>query len=343
MTAPVYLYTGPEAGERNDAVLSVKAALKKKFGAVEEYKYYATETPAAEFMTVLQNGSLFSPATCVVVDNADAIKKKDEIEAVTSWISGAQDESAVLILVSDAVSVESKIEKAVPASNKKIFWEMFEDRKLPWLRDFFRKNGYGIAEDAAESVLDMIENNTEALRRECSRFFSCLPKGTEISQAQVEAVLAHNREESAFTLFDSMTEQSAPPPERLERALGILQKIRLSKENSSVMILAGLASCFRRLAVWHRLHASGRADDFNLKISGFSSRKSRTQYAAAARVWTAGQTAAILALIASADMAIRSGGGATEDTLLQKLLYEILMKKGAPCAAYDCADAPALR
>ena len=35
MAAPVYLYAGPEFGERNQAVDSVKTALKKKFGAID--------------------------------------------------------------------------------------------------------------------------------------------------------------------------------------------------------------------------------------------------------------------------------------------------------------------
>ena len=75
MAASVYLYTGPEIGEQNDAVQKIKASLKKKFGEIEDYSFYANETPAAEFMTVLQNESLFASATCVVVKNADVIKK----------------------------------------------------------------------------------------------------------------------------------------------------------------------------------------------------------------------------------------------------------------------------
>ena len=39
--------------------------------------------------------------------------------------------------------------------------------------------------------------------------------------------------------------------------------------------------------------------------------------------------AAILSLLASTDMEIRSGGNQLEDILLQKMLYEIVIKKGA--------------
>ncbi|MFC2281738.1 MAG: DNA polymerase III subunit delta, partial [Treponema socranskii subsp. buccale] len=124
---------------------------------------------------------------------------------------------------------------------------------------------------------------------------------------------------------------------RLELSLDVLQKIRLSKDSSPVMILAGLASCFRRLALWHALASSGQIDDFTLKTHGFSSKKAKAQYSRASSIWTAGQTAAILAGISAADMEIRSSGTLFEDVLLQRVIYETVVKKGASCAAYESA------
>ncbi len=328
-----YLFTGPEAGDRNNAADAVIAALKKNHGAVEFYSFFASETPAAEYLSVLQNESLFSAAVCVTVKNAEAIKKKDDIEMLSAWISAQNSGANALILLSDEISIDSKIEKALPASNKKIFWEMFEDRKIPWIQSFCAKSGYRISESAAAAMLELTENNTQSLKQECARFFICFPSGHEITEDDVEALLAHNREENAFSLFDAMTKNDGAA--RLEKAIEILQKIRLSKENSSVMLIAGLASCFRKLQLWHKLGAAGKSDDFTLKINGFASKKMKMQYAQAARIWTAGQAAAALALLAETDAAIRSGAAALEDILLQKLLYEITLKKGVPCALYE--------
>jgi DNA polymerase III subunit delta len=336
MDTPLYLYTGPEFGERNAAVQSVKDAMKKKYSILDEYLFYAAETSVSEVLTLLQSGSLFSSASCVVLRTAEIIKKKEDIEMISVWAKTAADTPAALILVSDEISVDAKLDKIVPASHKKVFWEMFEDRKIPWLTDFFRKNGYSVSSDAAGDILDMIENNTEELRSECSRFFLLFPKGHEVTSVDVDAVLSHNREESAFTLFDAMSSADSPG-RKFELSLDVLQKIRLSKDSSSVMIIAGLTSCFRRLEVWHKLNASGQTDDFNLKINGFSSRKARTQYGRASQIWSPGQTAAILADLSSADMSIRSGGALIEDTILQKLIYEIVVKKGAACAEYETA------
>lgn len=333
--AAVYLYTGPEIGEKNDAIKNIINSLKKKFGEIEEYSYYAAETPAKDFMGILENESLFANAVCVTVKNAEILKKKEDIETITKWISTSTSETNVLILTSDEISIDTKIEKSVPAANKKIFWEMFENQKLPWLQNFFRKNGYSIQTEAAENILEMIENNTESLKNECSRFFILFPKGTQITANDVDSVLSHSREENAFTLFEAMSEEIPEPGKRLEKSLDILQKIRLSKENSSVMIIAGLTSCFRKLLIWHKLRIQGQNDDFNLKINGFSSKKLKTQYSKAEKYWTSGQTMAILADLANSDMEIRSSGTLLEDIILQKLIYEIIIKKGATSASYD--------
>ena len=84
------------------------------------------------------------------------------------------------------------------------------------------------------------------------------------------------------------------------------------------MIIAGLASCFRKLILYCKKGDSA--------IFGKTMQK---QYAKAAQIWSVGQATAILADLASTDMEIRSGGSMMEDVLLQKLLYEIVIKKGA--------------
>lgn len=335
MTPPVYLFTGPEFGERNDAIENLKNSVSKKFGSVDNYLFYASETPVNEFMSVLQNESLFSEATFITVKNAETIKKKDEIEIILNWIKNVKSENAVLVLVSDEISVDSKIEKAVPSSNQKKFWEMYEDKKLPWLQNYFSKNGYTLTEDAGNLILSLIENNTQSLKAECSKFFICFPKGTKITEETVDKILTHTREENAFSLFDAMSNSQKTSQERFQNSLEILQKIRLSKENSSVMIIAGLSSCFRKLSLWHKLRLEGKNDDFNLKINGFSSAKIKKQYLSAAKNWTSGETSAILSILAETDMNIRSGGSLLENTLLEKALYEIIIKKGSSSAVCD--------
>ena len=338
MAAPIYLYTGPEFGERDEAVADVKKSLSKKFGSIDEHSFYLMETPFAQVMTILQSGTLFSDGVCVVCKNAELLKKKDDLEMLSDWLDGGPEENSVLILISDEISVDAKLDKLVPLANKKKFWELFDNKKVEWLQKFFTKNGYRINTDACDLILDMIENNTQALKNECSRFFLLFPKDHIVTCDDVEAVLTHNREENAFTLFDAIADSSATPQKRMESGVEILQKIQLSpaKDGSSVKTIAGLASCFRKLVTWHSIsNGNYGPSDEDLRTSGFASKIMQKQYRNAAKIWTTGQATAILAILASTDMEIRSGGAAMEDVLLQKMLYEIVIKKGSQLSTYE--------
>ena len=350
MAFPLYLYNGPEFGLRGEAVEKVKASLKKKYGDVDEHLYYLVETPLAEVINILSSGTLFCSATCVVCKNAELIKKKDDVALISDWISSVQEangasgsgddsDSSVLILVSDETSIDSKLDKLIPASNKKTFWEMDEKNKLPWVQGFFQKNGFSIEVDAAQLILEMVENNTEALKNECSRFFVLFAKDHVITSDDVESVIINNREETAFTLFNRISNAADPVEKRFEGALTILQKISLSKDKNSVSLIAGLAYCFRKLALWHSICPNGYTPDYDtLKRNGFYATTMQKQYRNAAKIWTPGQVTAILAILASSDMEIRAGGAAVENLILQKMIYEIVVKKGATAQVLNYSE-----
>lgn len=335
---PLFLYTGPEFGERNDAIDKFRKETEKKLGSLDYHKLYASDVKIPELLTILQSGSLFDAGCFVVLHNSELIKDKTDIELLNNWQksaekSGGQD--AILFLVSDEVGVDKKLEAIVDKSNKKVFWEMFDDRKEQWLYNFFKKNGYSIEQSAVEQILDLIENNTEALRNECSRFFVCFEKGYTITSQDVDNILAHNREENAFTLFEAACDTDRADSARLENALSILQKIRHSKESSSVALIAALSYCFRSLLVWHKIHAEGYPSEFDLKKAGFSSKKKQSQYSKASRLWNPSQTSLCLARLADCDMKIRSTGTQVEEIVLQTLMYSLILKKGLPLNEYE--------
>lgn len=332
----VYLFTGPEAGERNDAIAALKDAARKKNGVLDEYSYYASDTRFCDVIAQLRNESLFSSATFIVLRNAELLKLKEDVELLESWIKASRESPNTLVLVSEENAVEKKVEALVPAAHKKIFWEMFEDRKPQWVQNFFRKNGFSVTPDAVDAILDMVENNTESLKTECSRFFYCFEKGHTVSTDDVDNILSHNREESPFTLFEAMADSASSPSQRLETALQILQKLRLSRDSNGVALIAGLTYCFRQLRTWHTLHADGASpSDLILKTNGFAGKKNQARYHSAAAVWGPGSTASIISLLSSTDMADRESGMALEDTRLVMLVYAIVIKNGVYCATYE--------
>ena len=337
MNKSIYLFTGPELGEKADAINSLKNELKKACGAVDEHLFYLHETPFSQVMTILQSGTLFSNGVFAVCKESELLKTKDEAELLKDWISNPSDNS-VLVLVSDGNKIDKKIDDLIPASNKKIFWEMFEDKKVSWLQNYFSKNGYSIDTEAIDLILEMVENNTLALKNECQRFFIIFSKDHRITEQDVEAVLVNNREDTVFTLFNEISDSSVSADKRFERGIEILHKLMSETESYSVSIILPFASCFRKLAVWHKLCPDGyAADPVELKKSGISGATMQKIYKKAAKIWTIGQTTAVLALLAQTDIELRSGGSLLKDVLLEKMLYEITVKKGASIqnAEYD--------
>ena len=332
----IYLFTGPEIGEKKEAIETIREAAEKKNGPLDVYTYYASETRVIDVVSQLQNLSLFSGALFIVLKNAELIKGKGDIDTLSGWTAGgAKDSPNTLILVSDENSIEKKVEQLFPSSHRKIFWEMFENRKPQWVQGFFKKNGYSVSPEAVEQILEMVENNTETLKSECSRFFYCFEKGHTITPEDVDKILSHNREENAYTLFNAMADSTRSPVQRLESSLEILQKIRLSRDSNGVSLIAGLSFSFRQLRTWHGLFADGATpNDAQLKAAGFSSVKAKDKFRSASKVWSMGATASILALLADTDMKIRENGTGLEDTFLTMMIYSIIIKNGLFCSEY---------
>jgi DNA polymerase-3 subunit delta len=319
-----YLFTGPESGEKADEVARIRRSLHDRYGgsgessgAVEETVFYAFETPVSEMTGIMLNGSLFAQARLFIVKNAEAVKKKEDVKMLTAVLENL-DIDVTVILLSDENSIDRTIEK-VAGITKKIFWELFENRKKEWLQQFFRREGYSVTGEAVDTILEMVENNTGALRSQCGTLFLFCDKTKPITAADIEQILAHTRTESTFTLF------SAIAGGNMEKSLEILRALLDAKE-SAVSIFAGLIWCWRKLRDYLLLLGSGGANDFELKKIGLSSSKVREDYSAAARIYRISDVNRCIALAAETDTLIRTNGAALERLLLEWYVYRVMRR-----------------
>ena len=311
-----YLFTGPEIGERQDAIHHIRGELTKKYGAPpEEHSFYTSEISVSDIVSILRNGSLFSDARLIHIKNAELIKKKEDVELLASYIAQPQ-EDTTLILISDEIGIDKRLEASIPKEQKKIFWELFENRKIEWVTAFFRKAGFQIQKDAVETILELIQNNTEALRQECSRLFLFLDKEVPVSATLVEQYLAHTRQESAFSLFSQIAQGNR------EKSLEILHTLLDAKESPQA-IIAGLTWSFRKLADYLTLVEARQLNDFDLKKIGLASNRAQRDYQEAAKRYTTRGAMQALALLAEWDIQLRSMGSAVELILMDIYLLKI--------------------
>jgi len=313
----VHIFLGPEFGKKIEAI----NAIKTKFPDAEESVFYAGETNISSITEALLNISLFADRKIITIKNACQIKKKEDIELLVSCLKNME-KTTCLILLSEEFKLNAALEEACKSANRRIFYEMFESEKNEWVRQFFLNEGYKIDKDCITAILELVENNTDALRRECSRLIAFLPKDKPedqvINKDVIEQLLSHNREESAFTLFSRITQGD------LSRALESMSVMLASKESASG-ILAGLTWCFRKLNDYlSLLEAGNENNNFELKKIGLSSPKARDDYSIAARRYNTESVETCLNLTAEYEVLLRSPVSIMENILMDRYILSII-------------------
>lgn len=325
----IYLFLGPEEGEKGAAIAEQREALRSRTGGdIEEYNLYAFDTSATDLVGILLNGSLFGSATFVRYKAVDQLRRKDEIEPILRY-AASPNESAVLILESSETRVHEDLAKAAGPAGKKIFWEMFENQKQAWLGGYFRRHKMAIDPEALELLLELVENNTMDLRHEADKLIAF--SGERVEVEDVERYVYHAREENVFTLFDAIVERD------LEHALDIAEKLMVQQD--AVQLIGGIARQVDRLLLFQELRTAERDDQRafgeleRLLHTGSGKPREIKKLARKSLIVSAGRFSlpvcrAIARLTADVDALFRSVPTELHRSLLQQYLYGVIVRDG---------------
>jgi DNA polymerase-3 subunit delta len=309
------IFLGTEIGEKQAAIAEIKKQLSARGEASEQTVYYAGETSVSDMVSAIRNGSLFAESRLFLIKNAEAIKKKDEIDLLASCMASARGDTAI-ILISEENSIAKGLENAVPREAKRIFWELSESRKADWVANFFRTKGFRINSDGIGTILELVENNTQALERECMRLTLFLEKDKEIGCEEAEKWLSHTREESAFTLFARIASGD------LSRSIESLRTMLLAKEAPQT-ILAGLAWCFRQFRDYINLVEEGAGSEGAFEKLFIKSPQAKRNYTDAGRRYDSEAADTCLSLTAEYDALTRSESSFPKQILMDTYLCKI--------------------
>jgi DNA polymerase-3 subunit delta len=318
----VYLLAGPEAGKRAAFAAELRAAIAAADGAPpEEHRAYASETGVGEVIGLLQNGSLFSSRRIVEYRGAELIKGKEDLGAMAAYLA-APAPGAVLLLVTDSFFAEKALEDSVGKERKRTFFKMFESEKPRWVEKRMRELGLGIDEGGIEALLELVENESGALDAACSRLALAFPAGSRLGESEVEAAIARNRQEDAFSLFDRVATGELPS------ALETLEAVLADRKGDAVQIISALSWGFRRLRRLQALLDEGEGLESACMRLQMRSKALQRQSAAAIRRFPKAECERVILLASTFDAKARAMGSSYERTLLQLLVYGIMVKKG---------------
>ncbi|UCF99856.1 MAG: DNA polymerase III subunit delta [Spirochaetaceae bacterium] len=320
----LYLLLGPEEGEKDSFVERLIGKIAKSIGQPPEvHRFYSFDRELPEVLATLRNGALFSPYRIVLLRNVELLKGKKDLDQLAEYAAAPAAQSSLVMFSEEIGRIDRRLERLVPKENKVIFWELFENQKMGWILNFFRKRNIRIDSQATAFLLEMVENNTKELKDICEKLSIFFGEGSEIGYTDVEKILYHSKDENVFTLFDKIAGRD------LDAALEVLAKLLLSREADAVGLLAGLLLQMRRLKALKLLiekRYSYEEAFSRVKITG---KRMQKIYAAGAQAYSLKELQAIIQLIARFDYRVRSLGTVLHPTVLQLFLYYLIVKGGS--------------
>lgn len=198
-----------------------------------------------------------------------------------------------------------------------MFWEMFENKKVEWIRSEFKKNNLYIEEDAVDYLLDTIENNKQQLQNEIIKItitFNELKKNEKvINKDFIEDYLYHSKEENSFTLFKALMEKNK------EKSLDILEKVFYTDEQS---LLNGLFWSQRRFIKVLDLYQNQKKSlDETFQLLNVTGKKTKEELTKGAKNYSFEHMAEIFFYLSELDYYLKT---LTPDLKLVKLQQFIL-------------------
>ncbi len=322
----ILLYLGPEDGLRAEELDSLRSRIRKESGGEpEEHRIYLPDGSVSDAVDLLENGSLFATHRLVILAGAEQIRRKADVETIGAYCAAAPDD-ATLVLVSDAVRLDSKLEKAVPPQARKVFWELFDNQKRTWVVSHFRKQNVAITSDALELFLDLVENNTLELRTEADKL--CVYVGAlggderpTVDVDHVETFIYHSREENVFSLYKRVVEDD------FASALEILEKLDSSGEGGPVQLVGGLVFQVRKLLGLRSLLDRGIRHDEAFRKLGIRGKRIQSDYRAAAERFDLAELQRQLQVLIEYDTAFRELGSGLERTMMDMLVYQLMFRR----------------
>ncbi len=322
--APTYLFCGPDTGEKRRSVERLRALLQRSAGgaplAIE--RHYPFDTVIVDVIASLRTPSLFAPRRLVVLGQAESLKAAD----AAALADYCRDPAAgtTLVIETEELRVAKRLQDAVPASRRRVFWERFPDQRRRAINAFFRERRIAIDDEAVETLNEIVGSSSAALESECAALAAmhrALGEPAALSVEHVDRWIHHSRAETVFTLFDHLGSRD------LAAGIRALQAIMLTRQTTPSQLLGALASQFRKAADLQKLlpRMDRQQAWRQLKVSG---KRAQASIARAAERYRAAELQAILLALAEFDVRIRSAAQHMQLSLLRLALYYVVARGG---------------
>ena len=197
-----YLFLGKEEGLKEDAVLSVIKRIKKEKPDIQIKKIYANDKKDISiFLNALNEVSLFGEEFLYIVYNTEAAGS-DTLKKISSVLKNDDSNKKIIFLSNENKISQVEFDRIFSEDHKKIFYEMFENQKIPFIQNEAKKRRLNIDCNSAELLLSLKENTTKELKNALDEIQKNLGPSHRgrIEKEIILSTLSHSKEETGFSI-----------------------------------------------------------------------------------------------------------------------------------------------
>lgn len=282
---------------------------------------YASDTTAAEIVSLARRYPMFAERQLIVVKEAQSLTKTEPLEMYLD--APAPETVLVLSYTGKSIDKRTGFYKKARAVAEIFESPALREYEIPvWITAFLREKGISIDRDAALLMAEFTGNGLRKIVLEIDKLIKGIPaECRRITVKDIEANIGISREFSAFELCKAISGREYDKAYRIVHFMG-----ENPKKYPLVVTLGALFFYFSKLLRCHAyMERDGGAPQLAVRKAGAYGFQ-ETEYITAMRNYSPVKTMSILSLIREYDYKSKSGAGgaAGEGELLLELVAKMI-------------------
>ncbi|MBK1438926.1 DNA polymerase III subunit delta [Parapedobacter sp. ISTM3] len=280
---------------------------------------YGKDTDFTTIVNAAKRYPMMSDYQVIVVKEAQHLKWKDD-ELFLAYLENPM-KSTVLVLAHKHAKFDKRKKSYKLAEKIGVVLEsakLYDDKVAPWITAFVKDRGWRIHPQAAAMMAEYLGNDLAKVVNELEKLMLNVPKGQEITAADIERNIGISKDFNVFELNTALAKRD------IGKAFQIVAYFAANPRSSPIQVILGaMAGYFTKILKYHYLpDKSPQAVARELGVHPFFTK----EYDMAARSYNRRKTFDIIAYLREYDLKSKglNAVNVEQGDLLKELVYKIL-------------------
>lgn len=317
---PLYIFHGEEGYFIDTLTRYIEQrALPEEQRAFNQTVLYGRDTDAKTLLDVAQRYPMMAERQVVILKEAQEMKGLSDLKAYVEQPV----ETTILVIAHKNKKIPGNTTFGKAIKKKAVVLEArpLYDNQIPgWIKTYLKARHYTITEEATALVAEYLGSDLSKVANELDKLIINLPKGTEITPAQIEAQVGISKDYNVFELQKALGQRNPLKAQRIVQYFSANPK-----RNPFIVVVSSLFNYFSKILMLHELN---RLPDKELAGKLGVNPYFLREYRAAARQYSRDQLERIIHLLSEYDLKSKGVGydtaGKPNGALLKELVWRIM-------------------